>query len=537
MNDETVTLIERPYQEIVDDVLTAIVGGVVNEPIIFDIKSDLYPLSEPAQDIRGITGTAAGRHHTFLKEVDFLFNIGSYAVEWDSTGTLPDDNTTFQVDYFRLNSRSPLSDINVGSVTRTLSEAISREIATVYNQINLAYLSGFIDTAEGRSLELVVAILGLTRKTKEFAVGLATFFRDPASPGNITIPQGTLLATAKGDVIFETTQPRTLQQGQVRIDAPIRASEAFKGEAAKVAAGIISQMMQPIAGIARVTNFDGTFLGDADETDPELRLRAIAALRGLGKATLAALGRVVFEGHGKLIEVWDPNSPPDHRSELGAVTLLIEAEPERFPSLNAAVQETRAAGVQATIVSRYVFFKPRIFVTIAPDLTAAGKLKVVDEMIAALQAYVDGLGSGDPALGLDPDDPKNNPSLLKAIREVDDVSEATIVEVIVWKSDLERPATQTLVDTIVTAVQGAGSDDEALRQAISTAVSEKPPLAPTSARIPDRSLLQDLEGNSATDEQIEAGEFQIIAHVDGEDGWVVLDMEPADIVLREKSEE
>jgi hypothetical protein len=250
-------------------------------------------------------------------------------------------------------------------------------------------------------------------------------------------------------------------------------------------------------------------------------------LRGLGKATLAALGRVVFEGNGKLVEVWDPNSPPDHRSELGSVTLLIEAEPERFPSLNAAVQETRAAGVQATIVSRYVFFKPRIFATIAPGLTAAGKLKVADDMIAALQAYVDGLSNAEPAEGQ---------KMLDAIQGVEDVEEATIVDVIVWKSDLGRPASETLVDSIVTAVQGADSSDEAMREVISKALAENPPLSPTNARVADRTLLQNLEGGPATDAQIEAGEFQVIAQVNGQDGWVVLDIQAADIVLEVKSE-
>lgn len=525
MNQETVTLIERPYQEIVDDVLTAIIGGVVNEPIIFDIKNDLYPLSEPAQDVRGITGTAKGLHHTFLKEVDFVFNIGSNAVEWISTGTIPDDNTIFHVDFARLQSRSPLTDINVGSVTRTLSEAVSREIATVYGQINLAYLSGFIDTAEGRSLELVVSILDITRKTKDFAVGLITFFRTGGSSGNITLPQGIVLATTKGDVLFETTQPRALQQGQVRIDAPIRAAEAFKGALGKVPAGAISQLMQPIEGITRVTNFDPTFLGAEDETDEELRLRAKAALRALGKATLAALRRVIFEGRGTLTEVWDPNSPPDHQSGQGTVTLLIEAEPERFPSLSASIHETRAAGVQATIVSRYVFFKPRIFVTITPGLTAAGKLKVADDMIAALQGYVDNLSSGQPAEGQ---------ALLAALKEVDDVTQAKIVDVIVWKSDLGRPATETLVASILTAVQGAGSDETAMRAAITRAVSENPPLTPTNTRIPDGSLLQAPDGSPVSDDQIEAGEFQVVAMVDGQQGWVVLDIERADLVLQEQ---
>jgi hypothetical protein len=275
VNAETINLIERPYQEIVDDILTAVVGGVVNEPIIFDVKSVLYALAQPAQAVRGITGTIQipekrePVHHTFQKEIDFLFNPDRNAVVWQDGGKRPKDETTFYVDYFLPVSRSPLNDINVGSVTRTLSEAIGREIATVYQQINLAYLSGFIDTATGKSLDFVVSILDVTRKTKDFAVGLATFFRDPLIEGNITIQQGTEIATSKGEVLFETTEPRTLQRGQARIDVPIRAAEKFKGELGKVEPGKITTLSQLIAGISRVTNFEPTFLAAEDETDED----------------------------------------------------------------------------------------------------------------------------------------------------------------------------------------------------------------------------------------------------------------------------
>src|SRR5262249_61609242 len=107
--------------------------------------------------------------------------------------------TTFYVDYALPpgDSPSPLTDINVGSVTRTLSEAIGREIATVYEQINRAYLAGYIDTAEGTSLDLVVSILGVTRKPKELAVGLATFFRAAGVDGSITIPAGTVVTATQ----------------------------------------------------------------------------------------------------------------------------------------------------------------------------------------------------------------------------------------------------------------------------------------------------------------------------------------------------
>jgi hypothetical protein len=536
MNPETLNLIERPFREVVDDILVALVGGVVNEPIFFDLKADLYPLAEPAADVRGITGTLTRRvngsertlSHSFQKGIDFEYNPDQNAVVWLEGGTRPDDETQFFVDYFRPETDSPLTDINVGSVTRTLSEAIGREIATVYQQINRAYLSGFIDTAEGTALDLVVAILGLKRKNGDFAVGLVTFFRDPEIQGNITIPDGTLLATAKGEAAFETTQLRTLHRGQARIDVPVRAADAFPGQAGRVDAAAITEMAQPIAGIARVTNFEATFLGAGDETDAELRARAKAALRALGKATLAALAKTVFEGRGTLLEAWDPNGPPAKRSPPGSAVLLIEAEPERFPSLRAAVHETRAAGVELSLVARYVFFTPKVVATIAPGLTPAGKEKVVDQVIAALQAYVDGLTSGDPAEGA---------ALLDAVKgAAEEVSAATIVDVITARSDIAETGAPSLLDALVGFVPEAPADDpDALREALQSLLEESPALVPGSRRIPDRSLARSSTGEGpATDEEIEAGEFQVVSVVDGENWWVVLDIAPAHVLLLEE---
>src|SRR5204862_8094725 len=52
MNDNTVTLIHRPFGDLVDDSLTAVRGGVVHEPIQFAIKVFRYPLAEPAASVR-----------------------------------------------------------------------------------------------------------------------------------------------------------------------------------------------------------------------------------------------------------------------------------------------------------------------------------------------------------------------------------------------------------------------------------------------------------------------------------------------------
>lgn len=542
---EIENLIERPYQEIVDDILTAMVGGVVNEPIFFDVKEDRYALSQPASDVRGITGkiviTEPGGEpklisHTFQKSVDFIFSADENAVIWEQGATHPEDETIYYVDYFRPvgESRSPLSDINVGSVTRTLGEAIGREIATVYQQINQAYLAGFVDSAQGKALDLVVSILGIKRQPKDFAIGLVTFFRDPqAGDGNITIPENTVVATEKGEASFITTQLRTLQRGQARIDLPVRATAAAKGQAGIVDSGKITTLAQPIAGIAKITNLEPTFLGAEGETDEQLRARAKAALRAFGKATLAALANAIFEARAKLNEVFDPNGPPGKTAPPGVVTMLIEAKPERFNSLRAAVEQTRAAGVQATLVAKFVFFKPRLVVQPKRQITGPGKVKLIGEVIDTLQTYVNSLPAGTPAVGAD---------LLSALKDVKDLTQEgaqkpRVVDITTWRSDIGQPGAESLIDALLDVVNVTGSDEAALRVAFARTINEAPPLAPTSRRIPDRSLAQSSEpsraGQPASDAEIEAGTFKVVTP--GSNWTVVLDIEPADIVLLPES--
>lgn len=531
MKAETNYLIQRPYQDVVDDILVGIVGGVVNEPIIFDLRIDLYPLAQPADDVRGITGQRGGVRYTFQKSIDFVFSAGDNAIIWQEGAVWPDDESIFYVDYFRRATNPPLTDINVGSVTRTLSEAIGREIATVYEQINLAYLSGFVDTAQGKSLDLVVAILGLKRRDADHARGLVTFFRDPTMPGNITIPEGTKLTTQKGDVLFEVTELRTLQRGQVRVDAPVQATNDFKGPVGNIDAGLISVMTQPVAGISRVTNLEKTLLGIKDETDDELRARAKAKLRALGKGTLAALIEVIQAGGANLVEIWDPNSAVGKQTEPGSVYLTIESEPERFPSLQAGIEQTRAAGVRAVLVAKYVFIKLRVVARITPNLPPAGKLKVLDQIIEALRAYIDGLERGVPATA---------EAMIKVCTDLDDVKpfkkDFRIVDVLTWQSDIGRPAAATMVDKLLEAIQTTPPGDAtALREALTRTVEGDAQIAtPSGRRIPNPDLVQNKAGSGrATYTEIEKGEFQVVSTISGEPWWAVLDMERADILLLE----
>ncbi len=116
----------------------------------------------------------------------------------------------------------------------------------------------------------------------DFATGEVTFFRNPSVSGSISINAGVKLTTSGGEVNFETTNLRTLQPGQNRINVPVRAITG--GEMGIVDPNTITQLLQPVAGIERVTNLDPTQKAAEDESDEALRKRAKAKLRGLQSA-------------------------------------------------------------------------------------------------------------------------------------------------------------------------------------------------------------------------------------------------------------
>lgn len=534
MNPETESLMERPYREVVDDVLTAMLGGVTNERINFDVKSDRYPLARRARLVRAVDGTvqlpnpAGGpplRPRTaFLPEVDWAFSEQDNELVWLPGGRRPMDESDFDVDYVPVDARSPITDVNVGSVARTLGESVGREIATLWEQINEAYRSAFLETARGRSLDLVVAILGLTRKTGAYAEGLVTFYRtdEPGGGSDVAIIPGTVVRMEKGEASFVTAELRVLQRGQARIDVPVRASEQSRGPAGRVPAGAITTLPRPIQGIARIANLEPTLLGAPDETDEQLRDRARAALRSMGTATVDALKRAVTEERANVVEVWDPGGAPARRSEPGTVTMVVEAEPERFRQVQDAAHRTRAAGVRLTLEARYVYFRPRIAATFS-GLTPEGQLKAAVEVTDALRGYVDALGRGDPAEG------KGMLDALKKLRN--GVSDASIIDVQAWVSDVDRPGPQALADSVVASLASVPPDRGALARALAGALGEAMPSAPAGGRLPAPAQVVGLGGEPATDTEVTAGAFRVLAAVNGQSGWVVLEMAPTDVVL------
>ena len=90
----------------------------------------------------------------------------------------------------RITNSTKISNINPGSVMRTIAEAILAEQDIQYYQIDQIFKGMDIDTATGNDLDRLVKILGIVRKSAVPCIATLTFGRSEASDANIMIPAG-----------------------------------------------------------------------------------------------------------------------------------------------------------------------------------------------------------------------------------------------------------------------------------------------------------------------------------------------------------
>jgi uncharacterized phage protein gp47/JayE len=181
--------VKKTYRQIAHDILTQITGGEVVEQYTYMKGIPCRLTSIPVSSVNEIVGVSKGSKRVFVRDVDYRLRGDS--VEWVSGRERPDEQSQFSVSYV-FARQSGISDLSPGSVVRTIVEAISREIEYLYIQMNQAYLSGFLDTADGDALNLVVSLLGISRKPPQPSTGYVTFGRT-SEPEVMTVTGEALL--------------------------------------------------------------------------------------------------------------------------------------------------------------------------------------------------------------------------------------------------------------------------------------------------------------------------------------------------------
>jgi len=341
-----VSVRRRAYPEVLETLLTSLTGGVAAETHPFPPAGAeaTPPVTMPLLDTNAthlvaVYGTRNGRSHRFRKGSDVDLDPDGGALVWPAGAELPDVGTTVQVSYYVEGRTSVVSDIETGSVVRTLAEAVALEIAGLYAQLDAVYESAFIETASGRALEHVVALLGIERVEGGRGVTKVEFNRAAGSRGAISIPAGTRVMDPAGTVEYETLDSVTLSPEARTIRVEARDVESN----APVPADTLSVLPVPIAGIARVTNPAPARVATTAETDAELRARAKSFLHGSERATLGALRHAIaWHGGGMTADIEEDPDLPGRVAIRPHVEALSPAMEQR---LLAAIEEARPAGV------------------------------------------------------------------------------------------------------------------------------------------------------------------------------------------------
>jgi uncharacterized phage protein gp47/JayE len=341
------TFVAQPYEQFVDDLLTALTGGLIREEHQFVGSEQPYHLASPGAIPVSIK-VFGQRNEAFVffeGGIDYRYDLEQEAIIWKPDGKLPDDHSFFYVNYYLQEGPRKLTDRNPGSVTTTLAEAFAREFAVLHKQMELIYRSPFADLATGVSLDHVAALLGLTRKDAKFASGEVLFKRSTPAPGDITIPAGALVSTDLG-LNFETTDKRTLRKDQLSIAVPIRAQ--VEGPGGRVEAGAIKNINRPIFGIESVINEEATFFAATKETDEEFRRRIKGTLERAGKATLDAIKYHLIEELPEITEskiqvIEKPEVPGLVEVKLGLGSI---EDANLVRRVEEAIFNSRAAGVR-----------------------------------------------------------------------------------------------------------------------------------------------------------------------------------------------
>jgi len=360
-----VSYVAEPYAQFVEDLLSGLTGGQTREQFRFLPEEAPYRLVAPGAIVPTtirVFGVADNSFRRFLPDRDFTFDTGTSTVVWRSASeggpapqaVWPDAGSAFYVNFeyqHGVEAAPLLTDRNPGSITFLLSASFAREYAVLSKQLEAVYQSAFLDTATGRDLDQLVALVGLVRRTASFATGVVVFSRSSPAGGDITIPAGVRLSTAQPpSAVFETVEEQTLRRGNFSVDAAVQALDT--GSAGIVPANAITVIHQPILGIESVSNPQPTrFIGET-ESDEALRARARRALEAAGRATPGAIIGALTGLAG--LREKDIRLDEDPLAHPGIVKISVALPPLQDDSEKQAVireaveriEESRPAGVR-----------------------------------------------------------------------------------------------------------------------------------------------------------------------------------------------
>lgn len=399
----------RNYDEIVRDLLTTLTGGTTRETVASPAEGSLVVpqklLRRPVRRISYLAGRIRTGPSPDAPQIDYRFTSQDFeliassgkageedTIRFREEGRRPIPGSLLTVNYYPLHTEPvPLTDLNVGSVTRTVMETFGRELGLLQQQLERVYDSAFLDTAEGSSLDRVVALVGVGRVPTGHPIVTLTFTRQSGAAGRITIPAGTAVSDANGNR-YRTLVSLTMEPNET--SGEVQAGGDTPGTP-EVDAGAIDRLEVLIAGVSSVTNPQPARRLNTPESDKDLRRRTQGALHAAVRGTLDAL-RFGLLSIPAVKDVAIEEEPNDVPGEIRVTLAFTESTPEAQDEVARVIEELRPAGIR---VLQGEALRRKVGARV--ELTLAGKGLDADEtsaLVATVEddvaAFLDGIAPG-----------------------------------------------------------------------------------------------------------------------------------------------
>lgn len=197
--------------------------------------------------------------------------------------------------YTELTGIKPSEISDIGIRLRVLAGEIYSSV------VNAQWLKKqmFASTAEGEYLDLHGLQRGIVRCEATPSFGQVTFSVNEALLKSLSIPKGTVVATAATHLRFETLSDAVIPEGE--LSATVSAKSVGSGREYNVLKGNISVMVTPPAGVDTVTNAEGFSGGCNRESDESLRERIMESIKfpqnGVNSAYYESVAESVYGVH------------------------------------------------------------------------------------------------------------------------------------------------------------------------------------------------------------------------------------------------
>lgn len=286
-----------------------------------------------------------------------------------------------------------ISNINPGSVVRTLVEVFAENEDTANYYIEYVYKCMDIDNCVGEDLDRSVKILGMTRETSKAAVGEITFSTgDNPAEYDIEIPYGYIVSTRPnryGDVteFYVSDSSKVIRAGEYEVTATIVCSTPGL---IYIPAGAISVMSQSLQGINSVVNKNMINGGKDVESDEEFRERIRNIRETFGKCTNEAIKAAVNQIQGvtrsSIVDMYDG---------VGTTGVVVVTDTMPAPeSVKSQVEQTVNA-VKASGIKPYIIYSNIKGIDIEIEITGV-ELSGQDmqSVATAINKYCSSLNAG-----------------------------------------------------------------------------------------------------------------------------------------------